>query len=299
MPFRETPEEWAKRTGIELSPEELDLQAIMDRIPDALRYRAVLSATEMVSGTQQLLDSLREQGYELDFIGNWWVEGNPYKGLNCVFIMPDERLKFEVQVHTEESARVADDNHSDYEIYRLATAPLADRQTAFTRMVARAAGLAHPPGVETIGTLVTAERPTASPSPEPAVDPADVLAEMAEQYGFTLIAEQPEYPEGLQALLDKGRAAFENGMFRSAIATFDELAAAFQSDPAVWTQRGVATALTHSGQALMQLERYAEAIERFDRVIAMAASDFEVELEGVRAANLKQEALAQQRGPDS
>lgn len=298
MPFRETPEEWAKRIGRgELSQEHLD--HLESQIHDYIAARMKVPAEFMVRIAETLIEKLPAEGKEVDFIGNWWIEGNPYKGLNCVILDHEEYRKSEVQIHTEESARLAAENHPDYEIFRDPDQALERRQAAFDRMVDRFSNVAHPPGIEKIGTPIRAARPT--PEPEP-VDPrAEIMARakaVAEEMGAQVEPIYPEYPDKLRYLLDTGRKELSHRHYRTALREFDQLIAEFGDDPEVWSRRGVANAVVNSGIALERLGRLDEALERFDRVIEQAADDEAIWQEASYAERFKSEAIERHRPGD-
>lgn len=291
----ETPEEWAERTGQgRLSPEELDLRAT--QLWDGIGFRQVVPPEAMARLIEIFLAKVDEKA-EVEFVGNWWVEGNPYKGVNVALREREHYVRFEVQFHTAESARLAEANHDDYEILRDPERPLGARQEAFDRMVASFAEVPHPPGIEEIGAPVVKSRPVAEPEKVDArekllSDLTPKLEELAARVGGRVEIDRPEYRPDLLLLLEKGRRALQHRRFRTAIATFDELVERFGDDPARWSKRGVANALNNSGVAFLGLGRRSAAIERFDRVIEMGRNDPEVGIEAANAEIRKRDALS-------
>jgi len=295
MGVSETPEEWAERTGQgELSPDELDFRSI--QLGDGIGFRYIVPAEQMAHFTENYLAKMDDVA-EVESIGNWWVDGNPYKGVNAVLRHRDHYVKFEIQFHTKESARLAESNHPDYKLMRSRSRPLAERQQAFDRMVTSFEAVPHPPGIETVGSPVVEPRPVLE---TPRVDPREQalreltpkLQELAKSMGGRLEIEHPQYRPDLQIQLEQGRRALGSRKFRTALVIFDELIESFGDDPARWSKRGVANALMNSGHALCYLDRLPEAIERFDRVIEMGARDPEVRADMLTAESLKREALS-------
>lgn len=294
MTFRETPEEWAARKGKDSpSPEALD--GLSSQLHDQFAARYTIPDEVMARVADDLFAKIaKEDGKEIEFIGNWWIEGNPYKGLNCVVLDHEEYMKFEIQLHTPESARLAKANHPDYEISRDWEQPIERRQAAFDRMVARFAKVPHPPGIERIGTPVKVSRPV--PEPEP-IDPREeILArvtEAVEKLGIGARVEpiEPEYPDKLRYLLESGRTSMSLRHYRTALREFDQLIAEFGDSSELWSKRGVANATVNSGIALERLGKFDEAIDRFDRVIDQAAEDQDVWQEASYAERFKREAI--------
>jgi tetratricopeptide (TPR) repeat protein len=102
---------------------------------------------------------------------------------------------------------------------------------------------------------------------------------------FRIVQMKPQYPAGLQDLLDRAR---DLGLFNpnAALLIFGEAVRKCEDCNDLWSQRGVAAALLNSGQILTQLKKYTEAVSMFKRVIERAGSDEELELEAMNAASL-------------
>ncbi|ORT61244.1 hypothetical protein [Streptomyces sp. CB03238] len=86
---------------------------------DLHRYTLTFPAEEYTTGTKQVYEQLREQGYR-PIPGsekNTW-EDPVYKGLNTTWEHSERPEKFELQFHTPESFRAKMDNHELYEISR-------------------------------------------------------------------------------------------------------------------------------------------------------------------------------------
>jgi tetratricopeptide (TPR) repeat protein len=209
-----------------------------------------------------------------------------------VIVDHERHLRFEIQLHTEESARLADANHADYEIVRDRTRPLEQRQAAFDRMVHQFADVIHPPGIDGIGTPVRTARPV--PEAEQ-IDPREEIIahvrDVAEKMGARVVVTAPEYPALLRYLLDEGREQMSLGKYRTALREFDRLIAEFAHDLSPWSRRGVANAVVNSGIALSRIGRLDEALERFDRVISQEVEDSEVWQEATYAKTGRREAI--------
>ena len=262
------------------------MERALDNINDIVRYTMVLPQTNMAGLIQRALDELAEKGQVVDYVGNWWVEGNPYKGINCTLVskttphLNGRPLKWELQFHTEQSGQLARANHNEYAILRDESQPLERRQRAFDSMASRFAAVPHPPGVDEIGTMVVIKRPS---------DEFETIRSILEAGGvkFKLEVEKPRYPEGLRELLDEGRIAHRQWNWARALEAFDEIVKQFSGDQSVWSRRGVALALLHSSQILVDIEHPQEAAKRLDMIVGMAEESDGVELEAGQARKLR------------
>ena len=88
-----------------------------ESIGDSVRYTLIVDEDSYTKKAISSLKKLKELGYKIDNPKNTW--NSPlYKGLNCSIIAPNG-TKFELQIHTEKSFQVKEqDTHLIYEIRR-------------------------------------------------------------------------------------------------------------------------------------------------------------------------------------
>jgi 2'-5' RNA ligase len=155
--------------------DEIDPREVL--INDALRYTVALPADQYVDGTQQIIDALREAGFDLpdDKIKNSWGMRDGYNGINATFTDPVSGAVVELQFHTPESFEAKEHGtHADYEIVRDMSNPEKKRRAAYRRMVTIADNIPFPDdSVRLIGTPTS--RPF-TPNPDPAEEAVDVAA---------------------------------------------------------------------------------------------------------------------------
>ncbi|WP_056828349.1 minor capsid protein [Psychrobacillus sp. FJAT-21963] len=107
------------------SKRSLDIKVISDTISntnDVIRYTYQSDVNSLVKSFNDVIIELQKKGYSIYKIKNSWNnKSNPYKGINCIFISPDNQ-KFELQFHTPESFELKNGiMHKLYEEYRLDT----------------------------------------------------------------------------------------------------------------------------------------------------------------------------------
>lgn len=93
-----------------------DPRRAAESIPDGLRYTYQIPADSYVQGQQEVVDQLKEKGYEMIYRKNSWNDPE-YKGINSRWRTPDGQL-FEVQFHTPESFEAKQLTHGAYERLR-------------------------------------------------------------------------------------------------------------------------------------------------------------------------------------
>lgn len=123
-------------------------------ISDANRYTMVFRANEYTRGAEQAMQALKERGYEIEKVKNYWAQGNAYRGINIIAKTPGGQ-RFELQFHTPASyAMKTKTNHKWYEVWRDDTKGLGERAAASQRMVSNASALKMPKGADKIGDAV-------------------------------------------------------------------------------------------------------------------------------------------------
>lgn len=129
--------------------------AVVARMTDVLRYTAIAADHDRIVPTARaLVEQLREVGWEVVEVEHSYVQGNPYKGLHIIARPPGSRLRgVELQVHSEQSQRVKNRYHADYEVARDPTATKADQQAAGARMRRAWSRVPQPAGIERLRTL--------------------------------------------------------------------------------------------------------------------------------------------------
>jgi uncharacterized protein YukE len=127
-------------------------------IHDILRHTITHPTDTAADQAEAALGQFSDYGYKVVKAPNAWIEGNPYKGIN-VTLETRDGFRFEVQFHTPESYEVKTVTHPLYDILRDPEKPLEARQRAYDESVQRSAVLAHPPGIERIGTPKIYRRP--------------------------------------------------------------------------------------------------------------------------------------------
>lgn len=133
-------------------------------VSDALRYTLTFPDNRYTEGLKSTIKTLEAEGYSVDRVKNFWIEGDPYQGTNIK--VSRNGMTIEVQVHTPESldfkegrSLVSGDPyrslHTVYETYRTSR---NDRQRwqswqTMTRMARSIPKPANFAGLMAIGTL--------------------------------------------------------------------------------------------------------------------------------------------------
>jgi hypothetical protein len=130
------------------------------KIGDAVRYTMIVDPARYSEATRGMLDSFRDQGYEVIDEDNTWVPDSIYKGVNSVLRTPDGVL-FELQFHTEDSFRVKMGQHVDYETMRDPARSAQEQFEAYERMRSNWEAIEVPEGVESVGNLLVRPNPFA------------------------------------------------------------------------------------------------------------------------------------------
>lgn len=83
---------------------------------DVLRYTFIIDISSFDDTISNIDKQLMEKNIVPDWQGNYFCDGNIYKGLNRNYKYNE--LLFEIQYHTEESFNLKQTVHEDYETYR-------------------------------------------------------------------------------------------------------------------------------------------------------------------------------------
>ena len=132
-----------------------DREKAANAISDAVRYTFNVDDRDYADGVEKTLDTLKETGWKVESVKNFWQAGDPYDGTNIK--LSKEGVKVELQVHTPTSHKVKEiDLHDDYEKYRKST-DNAERRNLWDNMVEKAKSIPRPANMGkllSIGTLV-------------------------------------------------------------------------------------------------------------------------------------------------
>jgi len=104
-----------KEKLLEMIKSEPDKPAdeLVREIHDGIRYTFIFDPDQYISGLQELTSRLEEKGYELGVCKNTW-SNDEYKGVNTRWLDHESGLRFEVQIHTEQSWIVKQRTHEAY-----------------------------------------------------------------------------------------------------------------------------------------------------------------------------------------
>ncbi|MER6669432.1 hypothetical protein ABT256_33085 [Amycolatopsis japonica] len=131
----------------EPTPARLDKQAA--KINDALRYTAVLSVDQYMTGHRAIRAALEGSGFSFKREGNAWAEperfGHTYRGINMTFQTADE-LMFELQLHTEQSLAVKEEHHEKYKELQDPATPQERRNQLISEIRGYVEAIPTPPG---------------------------------------------------------------------------------------------------------------------------------------------------------
>ncbi|MBD5382465.1 hypothetical protein ACR8AL_07475 [Clavibacter sepedonicus] len=124
------------------------VRKVSDRLTDVLRYTAVTADHEhLPAAVTATVTRLQRRGYTVVQAETSYVDGNPYKGVHLL-VRKGTGRPIEIQLHSELSQRIKDENHVDYEIERDLRRPLPERAAARQRMIERSATIRTPPALQ-------------------------------------------------------------------------------------------------------------------------------------------------------
>ena len=125
------------------------LEDAVSLVPDAIRYTFQYRESQYTQGVWADIGRLREQGFELNKLRNFWSE-DQYRGINSQWVDPDTGQRFEVQFHTHISFEAKQLTHDAYKRLRTHQADRFEELVleAFQRKVA--ADVPNPPGAADI-----------------------------------------------------------------------------------------------------------------------------------------------------
>jgi hypothetical protein len=147
--FKGRDETVRKLEGISRRTSDIKDRRLKRSINDALRYTMVSSVEDYAQNFREVLNALREKGYELNKkrTENFWLrDDKPYKGINATCRRGNEQ--FELQFHTEESRRARDEAHPLYEEFRRSDTSAQQRLELEERMLSIFDRIETPPEVE-------------------------------------------------------------------------------------------------------------------------------------------------------
>ncbi|WP_458682603.1 hypothetical protein [Prescottella equi] len=148
LEFRmKSPESLARKlyTKFEADP-FADLHETADRITDVVRYTTISDSDQVVATARTTVARLTERGWTVIEVEQSYVDGNQYKGLHLLARHTSGRVA-EFQFHTEESQRIKDDTHVDYEAARNPRLPDSERAALIEKMTAVWAQVPAPAGL--------------------------------------------------------------------------------------------------------------------------------------------------------
>jgi hypothetical protein len=234
--------------------------------------------------------ALDKIGDQIDYIGNWWVDGNPYKAIHLVVITGN--AKFELQLHTAESMAAVEETHAFYQVYRDSHRPLGERVAALERSVAVFDRVPTPAGVAEIGERVVGRRPG-----EKVVEPDTgaearremerLVATLAGKAGVEVSIEPVTLPADLREAFDRGNEAYARGDLRAAFEAFREAENRYLEDlgnQSVLVRRAVAEAMLCQGVILFEGNQPDEALTTFTHAGQLA----EIAHDAKRAARARE-----------
>ncbi|EFV14725.1 hypothetical protein [Segniliparus rugosus] len=110
-----------------VDPSDLEkIEKVKADIKDSVRYTAIVPDDGYWASGNSVAAALSDKGYTLQKSPPGWAREG-YKGRNMTFKGPDG-VEFEVQVHTRSSLDAAEQAHKLYEVERLPTTPLEEKQ---------------------------------------------------------------------------------------------------------------------------------------------------------------------------
>ena len=138
-----------KRKDKKLGPEVTDEQIIRG-FADVVRYTTMGKHDDLANKAGEIITRLEKSGYEVPKVENkYLIPDTDYKGIHLDVVSPTG-LKFELQVHSEESMAVKEVNHKLYEESRKVDTPPERKAELERQMRANSAALPQPKGIENL-----------------------------------------------------------------------------------------------------------------------------------------------------
>ena len=119
-------------------------------IKDIIRYTYTSKPEDIVGKTQKAIDIGSKQGYNTIEVKNYWLDkNNPYNGINTT-VQASNGQKFEVQYHTDESYKIKEKMHKDYEKWRLMDKSSYEAKELRKNMFKQSADMKEPYKIEEV-----------------------------------------------------------------------------------------------------------------------------------------------------
>jgi hypothetical protein len=132
-----------------------DREKAANAISDAVRYTLNVDDANYTDGLEKTLNTVKETGWKVESVKNFWQAGDPYDGTNIK--LSKDGVKAELQLHTPTSHKVKQVGlHNDYEKYRVSK-DNNERRSLWNKMVDTAKSIPRPANSAKllgIGTLV-------------------------------------------------------------------------------------------------------------------------------------------------
>jgi hypothetical protein len=132
-----------------------DREEAADNIYDTVRYTLNVGDDKYTANLERTLSTLKETGWEITEVKNFWQKGDPYDGVNMKIAR--DGVKVELQLHTPKSHEIKELKlHDDYKEYRESKNDTV-RQRVWDKMVETAKAIPRPANTAkllTIGILV-------------------------------------------------------------------------------------------------------------------------------------------------
>lgn len=136
------------KVGIELSPREQ-----LEGITDILRYTEVTEHDSIVSTVKETISKLQSKGYSIIELDNKFLQENAsYVGVH-ILAKTKGGIVFEIQIHSPETLKMKNYNHSMYEQVRRKTVSESKRRVLEKRMKDNVKNLPKPRGIEDIDSF--------------------------------------------------------------------------------------------------------------------------------------------------
>lgn len=120
----------------------------LDKINDIVRYRLVIPDHRYSAAVETVANRLQGQGQYLYSDWNAWASGR-YKGINLTW-QTEDRVKFEIQFHTERSYYACTATHDAYKQMKSPTRGQIDRRSDQAEIARAFSRVPDPDGVEGI-----------------------------------------------------------------------------------------------------------------------------------------------------